>query len=79
MLFDLVAHGGYLAYETFAVGNAEFSSPKNPNFLLREGELAANLSADFEVIEEFHGPIKTPKPAVIQRLAARRKSSPLPN
>lgn len=79
MLFDLVANGGYLAYETFAVGNAAFSSPKNPDFLLLEGELAANLSADFEIIEEFHGPVKNPKPAVMQRLAACRISAPLSN
>ena len=76
-LFNLVADGGYVAYETFALGNAEFSGPKNPDFLLREGELASYLSPDFEIIDEFHGPIITPRPAVIQRVAARRKSAPL--
>ena len=75
-LFDLVAAGGYLAYETFAVGNAAYGCPKNPDFLLREGELVASLPADFAVIDSFHGTVTTPQPAVIQRLAARRKSAP---
>ena len=71
-LFDLVVEGGYLAYETFAVGNAAFGRPKNPDFLLHEGELAAALPAEFDIIDEFHGFISDPQPAVIQRLAARR-------
>ena len=75
-LFDLVAAGGYLAYETFAVGNAAYGRPTNPDFLLREGELLASLPADFAVIDSFHGTVTTPQPAVIQRLAARRKNAP---
>ena len=71
-LFDLVADGGYLAYETFAVGNAAFGHPKNPDFLLHEGELAAALPAGFDTLDAFHGVISDPQPAVIQRLAARR-------
>jgi SAM-dependent methyltransferase len=75
-LFDLVAQGGYLAYETFAVGNAVYGRPTNPDFLLREGELVASLPADFAVIDSFHGRVTAPQPAVIQRMAARRKSVP---
>ena len=75
-LFDLVADGGYLAYETFAVGNAAYGRPTNPDFLLREGELLASLPADFVVTDSFHGTVTTPQPAVIQRLAAWRKSAP---
>jgi SAM-dependent methyltransferase len=74
-LFDLVAAGGYLAYETFAVGNAAYGRPTNPDFLLREGELVASLPADFAVIDSFHGTVETPQPAVIQRLAAQRISA----
>ena len=72
-LFDLVADGGYLAYETFAVGNAAFGRPKNPDFLLHEGELTARLSAHFEILYEFYGMVSTPAPAVIQRVAAHRR------
>ena len=75
-LFDLVAEGGYLAYETFAVGHAAFGRPKNPDFLLHEGELAAALPAEFDIIDAFHGVISAPRPAVIQRLAARRQIQP---
>jgi SAM-dependent methyltransferase len=71
-LFDLVADGGYLAYETFAVGNAAFGRPKNPDFLLHEGELAAALPAGFDILDAFQGVISDPRSAVIQRLAARR-------
>ena len=71
-LFDLVADGGYLAYETFAIGNAAFGRPKNPDFLLHEGELAAALPAGFDILDAFQGVISDPQPAVIQRLAARR-------
>ena len=71
-LFDLVADDGYLTYETFAVGNAAFGRPKNPDFLLHKGELAAALPAEFDIIDEFHGVISDPQPAVIQRLAAHR-------
>ena len=71
-LFDLVADGGYLTYETFAVGNAAFGRPKNPDFLLHEGELAAALPAEFDILDAFHGVISDPQPAAIQRLAARR-------
>ena len=71
-LFNLVADDGYLAYETFAVGNAAFGRPKNPDFLLNKGELVAALPAGFDILDAFHGVIFDPQPAVIQRLAARR-------
>ena len=71
-LFDLVADEGYLVYETFAVGNAAFGHPKNPDFLLHEGELAATLPTGFDILDAFQGIISDPQPAVIQRLAARR-------
>ena len=69
---DAVADGGYLAYETFAVGNAAFGRPRNPDFLLHEGELAAALPAGFDILDSFQGVISDPQPAVIQRLAAHR-------
>ena len=71
-LFDLVVEGGYLVYETFAVGNAAFGRPKNPDFLLHQGELVNALPAGFDIIDTFHGFVSDPQPAVIQRLAARR-------
>ena len=72
-LFGLVRQGGYLAYETFATGNEAFGHPSNPDFLLQDGELAARLPDDFTILDYFHGRIDQPKPAIIQRLAAKRQ------
>ena len=76
-LFRLVRQGGYLAYETFATGNEAFGRPSNPDFLLQDGELAARLPDDFTILNYFHGRIDQPKPAVIQRLAAKRQAKNL--
>ena len=71
-LFRLIRNGGFLAYETFADGNGTYGRPSNPNFLLNDGELPAYLPNDFEILDYFHGKIDQPKPAIIQRLAAKR-------
>lgn len=42
--------GGLIAYHTFMVGSEKFGSPKNPNYLLKETELAETFS-DFTIIE----------------------------
>ena len=76
-LFGLVRQGGYIAYETFATGNEAFGRPSNPDFLLQDGELAARLPDDFTILDYFHGRIDRPKPAIIQRLAAKRKAKNL--
>jgi len=70
----LVGPGGLLLYETFLIGNEAFGRPTNPDFLLREGELA-DLASDhgFEVLDRFEGRVETPSgPAMKGRLAARR-------
>jgi hypothetical protein len=72
-----VRQGGYIAYETFATGNEAFGRPSNPDFLLQDGELAARLPDDFTILDYFHGKIDLPKPAIIQRLAAKRKAKNL--
>ena len=71
-VFRLVGYGGYIAYETFGTGNEVFGKPSNPDYLLQEAELLTHLSNDFIKIEYFHGQINEPKPAIIQRLSARR-------
>ena len=73
-LFGLIRQDGYLAYETFATGNEAFGRPSNPDFLLQDGELAARLPDDFTILDYFHGRIDQPKPAIIQRLAAKRQA-----
>ena len=71
-LFRLIRNEGFLAYETFADGNGTYGRPSNPNFLLNDGELPACLPNDFEILDYFHGKIDQPRPAIIQRLAAKR-------
>ncbi len=63
--------GGIILYETFAVGNEAYGRPKNPNFLLKEGELLSIFSA-FEIMDYYHGTQTTPQTSVRQGIAARK-------
>ena len=71
-LFQLVASGGYLLYETFGVGNEVYGKPSNPDFLLRAGELASALDASFDIIDERFEDVSGPSPAVRAGVFARR-------
>lgn len=64
---------GVLIYETFMTGNERHGKPSNPDFLLRDGELlkVAQMGG-LSVVAYEAGPVDTPRPAVIQRIAARR-------
>lgn len=46
---DLVKPGGWLVFQTFAEGAEAFGSPKNPNFLLKAGELK-EVFTDFKPV-----------------------------
>ena len=66
--------GGALMYETFMVGNERFGRPRNPEFLLRDGELRAFAAEhDLEERSFSQGPVGDPPSAVRQRLLARRR------
>jgi SAM-dependent methyltransferase len=71
-LVAAVAEGGVLIYETFAEGNDAFGKPSNPHFLLKPGELLEAVRGHLTVAAYEHGKIETPRPAVIQRIAAVR-------
>jgi hypothetical protein len=64
-----LAPGGVLIYETFARGNERFGRPRNPDFLLRRGELLEAFTA-LTIVAFEQGEVSVPRPAVIQRLAA---------
>jgi len=68
-----VAPGGVLLYETFAAGNERFGRPRNPDFLLRPGELLDAVRGQLEVREYWHGEEGDPPNAVRQRLCAMRR------
>lgn len=71
---------GILIYETFAVGNEAYGSPRNPDFLLRPGELLQQFLSDPGAGEKNHciayeqGYVDLPRPALLQRICFRRIS-----
>lgn len=69
-LLDLLAPGGVLIYETFAVGNGRFGRPSDPTYLLRTGELLQRVSGRLQVVAYEHGEVAHPKAAVVQRIVA---------
>ena len=71
-LISAVAPGGLLLYDTFAVGNEAFGRPNNPDFLLQAGELKTVVAEELSILNYFHGPLEQPKPAIKQRICARR-------
>jgi len=64
---------GMLIYETFARGNERFGKPSNPAYLLEPGELLEAVRGKLRVIAYEDRVVSTPRPAAIQRLAARRE------
>lgn len=69
-LADSLLPGGVLICETFALGNEAFGRPRNPDFLLRPGELLQAF-AGLTVIAYEHGRIDSPHPKVVQRICAQ--------
>ena len=72
LLVASLASDGLLIYETFAAGNAAFGRPSNPDFLLRPRELLDVFGAELRVLAFEDGFVAGPKPAMVQRIAARR-------
>lgn len=73
-IFAALAPGGLLIYETFQRGNEQFGRPSNPAFLLEPGELLRRADgAGLTVLGYFSGYAGAPKPALVQRIAARAK------
>ena len=76
-IFRLVRPGGLLLYETFGQGNADFGRPSNPDFLLKEGELACALPEGFAITHQFFGQRQDiyPErpPAIICQFATQRR------
>jgi SAM-dependent methyltransferase len=77
LLADAVAEGGLLIYETFGLGNEKYSRPRNPDHLLRPGELLEAFGKDLQVVAYEHGLRHDPKPRVIQRIAAVKDDAPV--
>ena len=71
-LVDSVAPGGLLLYETFAAGHERFGRPRNPDYLLRPGELHDAVRGRLRVLAYEDLDIREPSPAAVQRIAAHR-------
>ncbi|QJR10206.1 hypothetical protein DSM104443_01260 [Usitatibacter rugosus] len=73
VLVDSLEPGGLLVYETFARGNERFGKPSNPAFLLAPGELLDAVRGRLRVIGYEDVTVLEPRPAAVQRMAARRE------
>jgi tellurite methyltransferase len=51
---NAIIPGGIVVYETFTVEQPQFGRPKNPDFLLRQGELRRYFS-DWHILHHFEG------------------------
>ncbi len=71
-LLETLEQQGVLIYETFAVGNERFGKPSNPDFLLKPGELLDVVRGQLRVIAYEDVYVPHPKPAMVQRICARR-------
>jgi SAM-dependent methyltransferase len=75
-LVSAVAEGGILIYETFARGNERFEGPSRPDFLLNRGELLEVVRGKLTVLAYEDLIVDDPRPAALQRIAARREPAP---
>jgi len=70
-LINALTPGGVLIYETFAIGNEQFARPRNPDHLLRNGELLKEIGGKLQIIAYEHGRIDVGDiPGVKQRICA---------
>lgn len=70
-LLGALAPGGVLIYETFARGHERFARPRNPDHLLKSGELLDLVRGRLQVVAYEHGIVEgEPIPGVSQRLCA---------
>jgi len=75
-LAEAVAPEGVLLYETFAIGNEQFARPRNPDHLLKPGELLRAFSGLQVIAYEAGRQERFDGPRVIERIACVRSSAP---
>lgn len=76
-LIESLTKGGALLIETFGEGNEKLGRPRNPDFLLRPGELIAAFGKALHVVAYEHGIEHSPRPAVRQRICAIKTEDPV--
>lgn len=75
-IVSAVAADGVLIYETFGVGNDRLGRPRNPEFLLRPGELIDLVRTDFTIVAYENVRLAAPD-RIVQRIAAVGRCHPL--
>ncbi|MCY4478758.1 MAG: class I SAM-dependent methyltransferase [Rhodospirillales bacterium] len=75
-LVDCLKPGGIFLYETFAMGNERFGRPRNPDFLLRRGELLALAKGRLSIVAYEHRTVPLPNPKIVQHLCAGKPLKP---
>lgn len=53
-----VLPNGLIIYETFTTAQSQFGRPKNPDFLLKSGELL-DIFSDWEILHSFEGMVES--------------------
>lgn len=74
---ESLAADGVLIIETFGAGNEKLGRPRNPDFLLKPGELYDAFAAPLHVVAYEHGAETIPRPAVRQRICAVKSPPPI--
>lgn len=69
-IFNCLAEGGILIYETFMEGQQLFGKPSNPAHLLRPGELLELIGKRFTIVAFEQGEVAGSQ--VVQRICVRR-------
>ena len=73
-LINLLKNGGYLFYETFALGNEKYGSPKNPDYLLKDKELLNLFAKENEILSYFNGVVTEEKISIKQTCLIKKAS-----
>jgi SAM-dependent methyltransferase len=69
-IFEAVAPGGILLYETFAQSNKRYGRPRNPDYLLAPGELLDAVAGRLTTIAYQHGALGDDKSRAVKQCIA---------
>ncbi len=75
-LIESLAPGGVVLVETFGQGNETLGRPRNPDFLLRPGELLEAFSGHLQIVAYECGREDQPRLAIRQRICAVKSHAP---
>ena len=75
VLEETVAEGGLLIYETFMQGNEKLGRPRNPDHLLKPGELLGAFPG-LSVVAFEQGEVDTCGSGIVQRIVLSKDSAP---